>query len=111
MYGFVGLGNTCVHGVAFAILVKLGMEQSFSNFIAFLIAVTFSFYANAFFTFKKQPTLQRFLKLSSFMAVLSYLGGWVGDYFELHFLQTFILWSLFSFIVGFIFSKLVVFNQ
>lgn len=49
--------------------------------------------------------------MSSMMAALSYAGGWLGDVFQLHYLVTFVLWSLFSFIVGFVFSKLVVFNQ
>lgn len=110
-YGLVGIANTVLHGIVFALLVTSGIEQSYSNFCAFLAAVTFSFFVNARFTFKKQPTLQKFFKMSSMMAALSYAGGWLGDVFQLHYLVTFVLWSLFSFIVGFVFSKLVVFNQ
>lgn len=110
-YGLVGFANTALHGIVFALLVTGGIEQSYSNFSAFLAAVTFSFFVNAHFTFKKQPTLSKFLKMSSMMAVLSYVGGWLGDLFELHYLVTFILWCLFSFIAGFVFSKWVVFNQ
>ncbi len=110
-YGLVGFANTALHGIVFALLVSSGIEQSYSNFCAFLVAVIFSFFVNARFTFKKQPTLSKFLKMSSMMAILSYFGGWFGDLFGLHYLVTFIFWSLFSFIAGFIFSKLVVFNK
>lgn len=111
LYGLVGIGNTVLHGTVFAFLVTRNIEQSISNFSAFLVAVTFSFFLNAHLTFKKKPTLPKFLMMSCMMAVLSYAGGWLGEKFEFHYLATFVLWSLFSFIAGFIFSKFVVFNQ
>ncbi|EBU6655699.1 translocase, partial [Salmonella enterica subsp. enterica serovar Typhimurium] len=53
-YFSVGVINTLLHWVVFAALVYLASTtQATANLIAFIVAVTFSFFANAKFTFKK----------------------------------------------------------
>jgi len=53
-YASVGMINTAIHWIFFIIIHWLGANQAMSNMLAFLIAVTFSFFANARFTFKKK---------------------------------------------------------
>lgn len=73
-YFSVGVINTLLHWVVFAALVYLASTtQATANLIAFIVAVTFSFFANAKFTFKKKATSGRYVAFVGFMGVLSYL--------------------------------------
>lgn len=110
-YGFVGVLNTLLHAVTFVFLHSIDVSQAISNLIAFLVAVTFSFFANAKFTFRKQPTVTKFFKMTCVMAVLSYAGGWLGDAMQWHYLLTFIAWSAFSFVAGFFLTRFFVFDK
>ncbi|MGL9735400.1 MAG: GtrA family protein [Symbiopectobacterium sp.] len=60
-YVSVGVLNTGIHWSCFAALFSLiGLNQSLSNFVAFCVAVTFSFIANAKCTFKANVTTSRY---------------------------------------------------
>ena len=59
-YVLIGLFNTLIHGVVFlALHTGLVLNQAYSNLCAFAVAVTFSFYANARYTFNAQRSWSR----------------------------------------------------
>lgn len=110
-YGLIGVANTAIHAIVFLSLVSSGLAQSAGNLIAFAVAVTFSFFANAKFTFKQQPTLSKFFKMTGVMAVLSWFSGLAGDELQCPPVITFIAWSVGSYIAGFIISRFFVFSK
>ncbi|OYQ82215.1 translocase [Wohlfahrtiimonas chitiniclastica] len=72
-YFSIGILNTLLHWLIFAIALQcFGIGQGSANLIAFVVAVTFSFYMNAKFTFKKQATGLRYVLFVGFMGLLSY---------------------------------------
>jgi putative flippase GtrA len=107
----VGVVNTAIHWVSFFILTCFGLGQALANLIAFFIAVTFSFFANGSFTFKSKVTLRRYLLFISFMGFLAFSFGFIGEQTGIHGIVTLILFSTTSLVVGFLFSKLVVFKR
>ena len=110
-YGFIGIANTAIHAVVFFSLVNIGLPQSAGNLAAFAAAVTFSFFANAKFTFRQQPTLPKFFKMTAVMSVLSWLSGRAGDALFWHPVSTFIVWSAVSYVAGFLLSRFFVFAK
>lgn len=108
-YGSVGVFNTGLHAFIFVILIRLNFDQATANLIAFSIAVSFSYFINAIYTFNAKVSAKGYLKMSIFMAMLSYIGGRMADIFSVHYGVTFVVWCIFSFIVGFVFNKLFVF--
>ena len=112
IYTLIGIGNTAVHWAVFGVLFALcGLTQAVSNTVAFLVAVTVSYFLNARFTFKVQPRGIRYLLFVVFMGFFSYATGWVGDWLALPAVITLIAFSAISLVLGFIYSKLVVFRQ
>lgn len=110
-YFSVGIVNTVIHwGVFGAMLNILHINQAISNFAGFFAAVTFSFFANAKFTFNKSPTSQRYLMFVTFMGALALISGYIADLYQIPGLYTLIFFSGTSLVLGFIYSKLVVFN-
>jgi len=103
--------NTAIHFVVFMMLVRFLEEQALSNLIAFLIAVTFSFFMNAKYTFSKRPTTSRFLKMVVIMACVSFFSGYIGDYLKLSPILTFIGYSAISYVFGFVLTKFFVFSE
>ncbi|MGP9435719.1 GtrA family protein [Ewingella sp. AOP8-B2-18] len=111
-YLTVGVINTAIHWAAFSIAVYLfSVNQAAANFIAFATAVTFSFFANASFTFNAKPKPTRYLLFVSFMGVLSILVGKISDYYHIEPIITLIEFSVVSLVLGFIYSKYVVFRE
>lgn len=110
-YFSVGVVNTLIHWVIFAGLVYLlSMSQAVSNLIAFCAAVTFSFFANARFTFKAKATSSRYLIFVCFMGTLSLITGWAADVFHLPGIVTMIFFSGVSLVLGFLYSNFIVFK-
>lgn len=63
-YLSIGIVNTAIHWAIFAIcFLILNLNQGISNLIAFILAVTFSFFMNSYFTFNKRPTSIRYVFL------------------------------------------------
>jgi putative flippase GtrA len=110
-YASVGLINTLVHWSIFAAMLMNGATQSFSNFIAFCIAVTVSFFANAKWTFNADATTIRYMMYVFFMGAMASLIGWLADQFEIKPVITLVVFSLISLICGFIYSKYIVFKE
>lgn len=110
-YASVGVLNTALHWATFSVIYFNGKTQAVSNFSAFCIAVTFSFFVNAKWTFKSQATTVRYLLYVLFMGILAAATGWYADRASLNPIITLIVFSAISLICGFIYSKYVVFRE
>lgn len=110
-YFTTGVANTLLHWFVFAIIYYATKDQSISNLIGFTCAVTFSFIINAKYTFNSEINIKKYLLYLSFMGFMSYLFGWVGMKLQLHALITLVLFSLSSLLIGFLYSKYIVFKE
>lgn len=110
-YGVVGIANTAVHAVVFFSLVTFfTLSQAWGNSIAFVVAITVSFFLNAHFTFRQRPTVSKFVRMTAVMALLSYASGRVGDVLSLNPVVTFLLWCAVSYVAGFLLTRYFVFR-
>lgn len=110
-YASVGVMNTLVHWAIFGLMLFSGSPQSISNVVAFCIAVTVSFFANAKWTFKKEATTIRYMVYVLFMGIMAFSVGLGADKVGLNPIATLVSFSVISLICGFIYSKLVVFKD
>lgn len=111
-YFSVGVLNTILHWAVFGFLVfYLKYNQASANLLGFIVAVTFSFFMNAKFTFKATVTTGRYILFVTFMGVLSFLTGAASDSLEVNPLITLIIFSCLSLICGFLYSRYVVFRN
>lgn len=111
-YVLVGVVNTFIHWSILGVSVYLfHLSQAFSNFLGFAVAVTFSFFINAKWTFDSETSWVRYFTFVGFMGLLAYTFGWIADYLTLPPLATAVTFSAFSLVVGYLYSKLVVFSK
>lgn len=111
-YVSISLLNTVVHwSVFFFLLYGATLNQAWNNFIAYMFALTFSFYANARFTFKAKISKCRYVSFVSFMAVLSVVMGNIADEMALAPLVTMVVFSFISLVIGFSYSHLIVYRE
>ncbi|MBN7120351.1 translocase [Erwinia billingiae] len=110
-YTSVGVVNTAVHWAVFFSLHAAGVNQAFSNMSAFGVAVTFSFFANVKFTFNSKTTTRRYLIYLGFMGALAASVGLMSDRLGLPSIVTLITFSAVSLVVGFFYSKYIVFRD
>ncbi|WP_318366051.1 GtrA family protein [Enterobacter sp.] len=111
-YTSIGIINTLIHWVVFAICIYLlHSNQALANFSGFVVAVSFSFFANARFTFESHTTVTRYMLYVGFMGTLSAAVGWVADKCGLLPIVTLIVFSAISLVCGFIYSKFIVFRD
>lgn len=111
-YISIGLLNTALHWcVFFMSYYWLALSQAASNLAAFLVAVSFSFFMNARFTFQRQATTARYVLFVGFMAGLSYATGYVADRVSLLPLLTMIIFSAISLVAGFAYANYIVFHK
>jgi Predicted membrane protein len=111
-YMSIGIINTLIHWVVFAICVYIfNSTQALANFSGFIIAVSFSFFANARFTFKTHTTPMRYMLYTGFMGTLSAAIGWAADRSGLAPILTLCAFSAISLVCGFIYSKFIVFRD
>lgn len=111
-YLSIGVVNTLLHWAVF-LLLNLGLDvaQSWSNLLAFAVAVTFSFFANARYTFQAKATPLRYLLFTSAMGGLSFLVGAAADTLALAPLVTLVVFSGLSLVLGFAYSQWFVFKE
>lgn len=109
-YSFIGIFNTAIHWGCFFCFFYFTGNQSTSNLIAFLVAVTFSYFANAKLNFKVELNIFRYLIFICFLALISFLIGLGSDHFSINPFLMLISFSLISLIFGFLFSKWYVFK-
>ncbi|CAI8750554.1 MULTISPECIES: GtrA family protein [Pseudomonas] len=111
-YAVIGIANTLVHWQLFFVLrVAFEFSQALSNFLAFCVAATLSFYVNALYTFVVPPSIGRYLLFMSCLGGVSLAVGWLGDHWRLHGMITVVSFSLISLTCGFLLSKWVVFHR
>lgn len=73
-FAIVGLANTAIDLASFFLLLKLGVAPLPANIAAWLIAVTFSFVANGFWSFERNRTIRlhdAFLRFASLGGLIS----------------------------------------
>lgn len=111
-YISIGVINTAIHWAVFVVGVYfLSVNQASANLIAFLVAVSFSFFANAKFTFKSKPSTKGYFYFVTFMGLMSIATGKISDYYSINPIITLIEFSAISLICGFFFSRYVVFRE
>jgi putative flippase GtrA len=111
-YTSIGIINTLIHWVVFALCIYIfKANQAVSNFIGFVFAVSFSFVANARFTFNATTSIIRYMLYAGFMGSLSAAVGWAADKSALAPIITLILFSAISLVCGFIYSNFIVFRN
>lgn len=111
MYALIGCINTGVHWLTTGgLYYGLHISQAASNLIGFVVAVICSFLLNAKFTFQSQASGWRFISFTAFMAFLSWSIGRIADYLQLPLLVTLVAFSVISLVLGFLFSKFIVFK-
>ena len=109
-YMSVGVMNTAIHWIVLVHVVA-GASQSVANLIAFIIAVTFSFCVNARYTFGSQVTAGRYILYVAFMGAMAAAVGAMSDRLEINPLVTLILFSAISLVMGFFYSRFIVFRD
>lgn len=111
-YVSVGILNTLLHWTVFFIGVYLAeINQALSNLIAFLVAVSFSYVLNALYTFKKALRIYPYLIFTFFMGTLSFLTGALADKLMWPPWLTLVFFSSLSLVLGFLYSKFIVFKD
>ncbi|MCG5044345.1 GtrA family protein [Enterobacteriaceae bacterium 155047] len=111
-YTSIGIINTLIHWVVFAVCVYIFQtNQALANFSGFVVAVSFSFFANARFTFNSSTTTMRYMLYVGFMGTLSAAVGWEADRVSMPPVFTLILFSAISLVCGFFYSKYIVFRD
>ncbi|EPC3780511.1 GtrA family protein [Citrobacter farmeri] len=110
-YFTVGIFNTAISWVVFALcLYAMHTSQAVANFVSFCIAVTFSFFVNAKFTFNSAATKSRYFTFVGFMGFLAYVTGMAADALHLPGIVTMIFFSGLSLVFGFLYSNFIVFK-
>lgn len=93
------------------VLYFFGVTQALANLCAFIVAVTFSFFANAKFTFEQKASRNRYMAFVGFMGALSYGNGYVSDLFNFYPIVTLVSFSALSLVLGFLYSHYFVFKE
>ncbi|HBI9778434.1 TPA: GtrA family protein [Escherichia coli] len=110
-YTSIGVLNTLIHWVVFGVCIYVAhTNQALANFAGFVVAVSFSFFANAKFTFKASTTTMRYMLYVGFMGTLSVTVGWAADRCALPPMITLVTFSAISLVCGFVYSKFIVFR-
>lgn len=110
-YFRVGIFNTAISWTVFILcLYAMHTSQAVANFVSFCIAVTFSFFVNARFTFNSPATKSRYLLFVGFMGLLAYITGMAADSLHLPGIVTMIFFSVVSLVLGFLYSNFIVFK-
>jgi putative flippase GtrA len=111
-YTLIGIANTVIHWQLFFVFrVAFDFSQAASNFLAFCMAASFSFYANATCTFGMPASLPRYGLFMLCMGGLSLGVGWLADRWRVPGIVTVVAFSLISLVCGFLLSKWVVFRE
>ena len=110
-YCLIGLLNTALHWASFFIgYVVFDWTQSLSNLVAFLCAVHLSYYLNSKFNFNRPLTGKGYLWFVGLMSLLSFSIGGVADLYQGWPILTLIVFSGSSMVLGYLFSKYIVFR-
>ena len=111
LYTLIGIANTALHWLVFGALYALEFSQASANLVGFLAASLFSFIVNSKITFKTELHLGRYVLFMLGMASISYGVGYLGDSFDWHPVITLVVFSFLSLVIGFLWSKFIVFKN
>jgi putative flippase GtrA len=112
IYAVIGVANTLIHWQLFYVLTTAAeLSQAVSNFSAFCVAATFSFYVHALYTFEAGASVLRYLLYVFFMGGMSFVVGHYADVWKIHGLVTVGSFSLLSLVCGFFFSRFVLYGE
>ncbi|AXQ49466.1 GtrA family protein [Stenotrophomonas rhizophila] len=106
-YLIVGTFNTAIHVVVFAAMQLAGNDQALSNLVAFMVALSFSYIANARFTFRVPVSFMRYCVFVAGMGSLSVSLGCLADSQGWPPPLTVGLFCLVSLLLGFVFARWV----
>jgi len=107
-YSSIGVANTLIHWITFmSIYYTTNAKQILCNIVAFLAAVSFSFYANSRWTFNSPKRLPNYIIYVISMGLLAGGTGKLSDIANLPPLATLLIFSSTSLTIGFIVSKLI----
>lgn len=110
-YCLIGILNTAVHWAVFFLGYYWGdLTQATANLVAFLCAVHLSYYLNTKFNFSRPLSLKRYVLFITFMSGLSVVVGAWGDAYTAWPILTLVVFSASSVVLGFLFSKFIVFR-
>lgn len=110
-YSLIGIMNTFFHISVFFILHYLfSINQSISNIIAFLIAVTFSYFINLNYNFKSKYNIKKYIFFIVFMGLISFGIGFISDQNQINPFVTMTIFTLISLTLGFFLSKYFIFK-
>ncbi len=111
-YAVIGIANTVIHWQLFFVCrTAFEFSQALSNFVAFCMAASFSFYMNTLYTFSLPASWLRYLAFMVCMGGLSLLVGALADRWHLPGLVTVAVFSALSLVCGFLLSRHVVFRE
>ena len=110
IYSVIGIFNTGLHWIIFFLCGSLGLLQAYSNLVAFTIASTFSYFMNSTFNFKKKVNGGGYFLFILGLGSISFLIGALADTFLINKIITLAIFSGVSLILGFIYSKYIVFK-
>ncbi|ELS2599242.1 GtrA family protein [Escherichia coli] len=82
-YTSIGVLNTLIHWVVFGVCVYAAhTNQALANFAGFVVAVSFSFFANAKFTFKASTTTMRYMLYVVVKQTRNHVNGAICFFFN-----------------------------
>ncbi|MGE1155936.1 GtrA family protein [Pseudomonas kitaguniensis] len=111
-YTVIGVANTLIHWQLFFVLfAAFDVSQATSNLVSFCTAASFSFYANALYTFASPASLPSYALFMLCMGGVSLGVGALADRWQLPGIVTLVVFSLISLVCGFLVSKWVVLRE
>lgn len=111
-YVLIGFFNTILHiSIFFTMYLFFNLSQSISNFIAFFITVSFSYFINSKCNFKSQYNIKKYLYFVLLMGLISIIIGFISDQNQIPPFATIIIFTLISLTLGFFLSKYLIFKS
>ena len=110
-FAAIGVINTAIHWCVFFILLYWFSSQAIGNVAGFLCAVTFSFFANARYTFKGRTSMRRYLVYVMGMGTISLLIGLYGDWAQNWPIVTLVLSSATGLCLGYFVARFVLLEK
>ncbi|WP_445181078.1 GtrA family protein [Pseudomonas sp. McL0111] len=108
----IGIADGLIHWQIFFVLCSaVGLKQAASNFAAFCVAATFSFYVNALYTFEARTSVSAYLLFICLMGGLSFGVGSFADAHNLPGLVTVAVFSALNLSLGYGFFRFVLFRE
>lgn len=109
--GVIGMVDAFIHWQIFFVLyIAVGLDQAASNFAAFCVAASFSFYVNALYRFERETSVFAYLMFIVVMGALSFGVGVIADARHLPGLVTVAVFSLMNTLSGYCFFRFVLFR-